>query len=63
MNINIEVQYDKDQEGGSSDPLSFGEIEKLRESVNAPLWATIQMNEEAYGWEIRIHWNTDVRRR
>lgn len=58
MNINVEIQYDADFEGGMPDPLSFAQIKSLRETVNAPAWATIQMEATGYGWEIRIHWNT-----
>lgn len=60
MNINITIQYDADFEAGSPDPISFAAIKRLRETVNAPAYATLQMIPEAYGWEIRIHWNTEV---
>lgn len=64
MNVNIEIQYDSPKEEmDTSRPLSFAQIAKVREDVNAPKYATIQFEEEAYGWEIRIHWNTDVRER
>ena len=58
MNINIDIQYDADFESGQPDPLSFAQIKSLRETVNAPAWATIQFEPAGYGWEIHIHWNT-----
>jgi hypothetical protein len=63
VNVSIHIQYDAEKEGGQSDPLSFNQIDQLQEATNAPGYATINMEQAEFGWDIYIHWNTDVRKR
>jgi hypothetical protein len=56
ININVEMQVDADIEGGSPEPLTFGEIDLIRNTVDAPMWATVGLVPADYGWSVQIHW-------
>lgn len=55
-NVNINIQYDTP----SKDGLTFAEIDRIRQSVNAPLAASITAEKEEPAYEINIHWNDSL---